>query len=122
MSHLTKEFIEKQRKLLLSQKSSILNHMKLNEIEDLRPDPDQIVEEVEKGQVYASQSLSMNLRERELKNLHEIEEALYRIEVGSYGICEETGEEITIARLEKIPWVRLSVEAQEEIERSQMAA
>jgi DnaK suppressor protein len=118
----SQEFIDQQKNTLLKTKSEILNHMRTHEIEDLQPQADQVVEEVDKSQVYVSQRMSMELRERELKRLHEVEEALYRIEEGSYGLCEETGEPINEKRLEKIPWVRLSIEAQEELERNSIAA
>lgn len=117
-----KSFLEKQKNALLHLKSSILNHMRTHTIDELQPDRDQVVEEVDQSQVAMSQQMSMELRERELKRLHEVEEALYRIEEGSYGICEESGEAISKKRLEKLPWVRLSIEAQEEEERHMRAA
>ena len=51
--------------------------------------------------------------------LREIEEALQRIEDGTYGICEVTGEEINLERLRAIPTARLSVQAQEQMESGQ---
>jgi DnaK suppressor protein len=61
--------------------------------------------------------LSFGLRERELYQLREIEAALMRIEMGSYGICEDTDEPIGKKRLEKMPWTRLSIQAAEAEER-----
>ncbi|WP_127716415.1 TraR/DksA family transcriptional regulator [Halobacteriovorax sp. HLS] len=116
--YFSEEFLDDQRAMLLKLKSDILNHMRTHEIEDISPDPDQVVEEVDKSQVYTSQRMSMELRERELKRLHEIDEALYKLEEGQYGLCEETGEPIGEKRLQKIPWVRLSIEAQEDYERN----
>lgn len=49
--------------------------------------------------------------------VYEIEEALKRIERGSYGVCELTGKTIPKARLEAIPWTRFTVEAQAQLER-----
>src|SRR6478672_11028061 len=49
--------------------------------------------------------------------LYEIEEAIKRIENGSYGVCEVTGKPIPKARLEAIPWTRFSAEAQRQLER-----
>lgn len=48
--------------------------------------------------------------------LREIEEALQRIEDGSYGVCEITGEDINLERLRAIPTARLSIAAQEKLE------
>ena len=50
--------------------------------------------------------------------IYEIEEALKRIEKGTYGICEETGKTIPKARLEAIPWTRYTVDAQTQLERN----
>lgn len=49
--------------------------------------------------------------------VYEIEEALKRIEKGSYGVCELTGKPIPHARLEAIPWTRFTVQAQAQLER-----
>jgi len=49
--------------------------------------------------------------------IYEIEEALKRIERGTYGVCELTGKQIPKARLEAIPWTRFTVEAQAQLER-----
>ena len=62
-------------------------------------------------------SLELRTRDRERKLIRKIEEALERIEDGSYGYCLETGEEIGIKRLEARPVATLSLEAQERRER-----
>jgi RNA polymerase-binding transcription factor DksA len=49
--------------------------------------------------------------------VYEIDEALKRIQRGTYGICELTGKPIPKARLEAIPWTRFTVEAQSQLER-----
>jgi RNA polymerase-binding transcription factor DksA len=49
--------------------------------------------------------------------IYEIEEALKRIERGTYGICELTGKPIPKTRLDAIPWTRFTVEAQSQLER-----
>ena len=62
-------------------------------------------------------SLELRTRDRERKLIRKIEEALKRIDDGSYGYCLETGEEIGIKRLEARPVATLSIEAQERRER-----
>jgi DnaK suppressor protein len=62
-------------------------------------------------------SLELRTRDRERKLIRKIEEALKRIEDGTYGYCLETGEEIGIKRLEARPVATLSIEAQERRER-----
>jgi DnaK suppressor protein len=71
------------------------------------PDPnDRATQESEFG-------LELRTRDRERKLLKKIDSALERIEDGSYGYCEETGEEIGLKRLEARPVATLSLEAQE---------
>jgi DnaK suppressor protein len=62
-------------------------------------------------------SLELRTRDRERKLISKIDAALGRIEDGSYGYCEETGEPIGIRRLEARPIATLSLEAQERHER-----
>jgi len=62
-------------------------------------------------------SLELRTRDRERKLIAKIDAALERIEDGSYGYCEDTGEPISIRRLEARPIATLSLEAQERHER-----
>ena len=62
-------------------------------------------------------SLELRTRDRERKLIRKIDDALKRIDDGSYGYCLETGEEIGIKRLEARPVATLSLEAQERRER-----
>jgi DnaK suppressor protein len=61
--------------------------------------------------------VELRTRDRYRKLLSKIDSALRRIEDGSYGFCEETGEPIGVARLEARPVATLSIEAQERHER-----
>jgi len=62
-------------------------------------------------------ALELRTRDRERKLLSKISAALLRIEDGSYGYCEETGDPIGVKRLEARPIATLSLEAQERHER-----
>lgn len=62
-------------------------------------------------------ALELRTRDRQRKLISKIDEALRRIEDGSYGWCEETGEPIGLARLDARPIATLSLEAQERHER-----
>jgi DnaK suppressor protein len=62
-------------------------------------------------------NFQLRARDRERKLLSKIDEALRRIEDGSYGYCEETQEPIGLKRLEARPIATLSIEAQERHER-----
>ena len=62
-------------------------------------------------------ALELRTRDRQRKLISKIDEAMRRIEEGSYGYCEETGEPIGVARLDARPIATLSLEAQERHER-----
>lgn len=62
-------------------------------------------------------ALELRTRDRERKLISKINEALLRIDDDSYGYCEETGEPISVARLDARPIATLSLEAQERHER-----
>lgn len=64
-------------------------------------------------------SLELRARDRDRKLLNKIDAALDRINEGSYGYCEETGEPIALGRLEARPIATLSIEAQERHERKE---
>jgi DnaK suppressor protein len=64
-------------------------------------------------------ALELRTRDRERKLISKINSALEKIDEGTYGYCEETGEPISIARLEARPIATLSLEAQERHERKE---
>lgn len=71
----------------------------------------------DRAQAEADRALELRTRDRARKLIAKIDEALRRIEDGSYGYCEETGEPISVRRLEARPIATLSIEAQERHER-----
>ncbi len=62
-------------------------------------------------------SIELRARDRQRKLIAKIDSALRRIEEGTYGYCEETGEPISLKRLDARPIATLSIEAQERHER-----
>ena len=62
-------------------------------------------------------SIELRARDRQRKLIAKIDAALQRIEDGTYGYCEETGEPISLKRLDARPIATLSIEAQERHER-----
>jgi len=66
------------------------------------------------------QEFALGLMDGERKLLKEIDDSLVRIEAGTYGICEGTGELIATARLEAQPWARYCVEYALKIEKGQV--
>ncbi len=67
----------------------------------------------------SDRALELRTRDRQRKLIAKIDDALKRIEDGTYGFCEETGEPIGIARLDARPIATLSLEAQEMHERQE---
>ena len=65
----------------------------------------------------AERQLELRTRDRQRKLISKIDAALLRIDDGTYGYCEETGEPISLRRLEARPIATLSIEAQERHER-----
>ena len=57
--------------------------------------------------------IHLKLKQTDAKILIAIEEALQRVEAGSYGVCRDCGDEISKARLEAIPWTRVCISCKE---------
>jgi DnaK suppressor protein len=71
----------------------------------------------DRASVETDRALELRTRDRARKLISKIDQALQRVDSGSYGYCEETGEPIGIRRLEARPIATLSIEAQERHER-----
>lgn len=71
----------------------------------------------DRASVETDRALELRTRDRARKLITKINQALQRIEAGTYGYCEETGEPIGLKRLEARPIATLSIEAQERHER-----
>ena len=91
---------------LLKESSNTLNNLQKEE-NVRRPDlADRVTEEIER-------SFELRTRDRERKLIAKIDEAIKKIDSADYGYCEETGDPISIKRLEARPIATLSLEAQE---------
>lgn len=62
-------------------------------------------------------TISLEVTTKEFKLLKQIDRALEKIEDGTYGICDITGEDIPIPRLEAVPYATMTVKAQEKVEK-----
>ena len=106
-----KRLVEECKRKLLESKADILNRVK-----DTRRDlhfEDKGGDEADQTVRVLAESETLTLHERLRSQLLDIELALARIEAGTYGICEETEEQIEPERLLAIPWTRLSIEGAE---------
>jgi DnaK suppressor protein len=71
----------------------------------------------DRASVETDRALELRTRDRARKLISKIDQALQRVENGTYGFCEDTGEPIGLRRLEARPIATLSIEAQERHER-----
>jgi DnaK suppressor protein len=108
--------LEYFRQKLLAWKEDILRESR-ETIGNLQTETENHPDLVDRASSEADRALELRTRDRQRKLISKIDDALRRIEDGSYGYCEETGEPIGIARLEARPTATLSVEAQERHER-----
>lgn len=110
---------EKFKTLLLEHKMRIQNGTILTSKDDLHISSDDLADESDIASNVINQHVSMNMRHRELNKLRAINEALYRIENGGYGHCEDCDDPIAMKRLENQPWATLCITHAEEFERVQ---
>lgn len=120
MSDFSEKFILAQKSKLLAEKERIANSFKSFAQETKQEGENHVTEDGDLAQKHLDQKLSISLREKDLHTLREIDIALRKVEDGSYGYCEETGEPIRQKRLEKRPWAKYSLEYAEQVEREQL--
>lgn len=104
------------RKKLLQWKEDILRSNR-ETIRHLQNESEQHSDMGDRATFETDKSLELRARDRQRKLVGKIEDALERIDAGSYGYCEDTGEPISLKRLDARPVATLSVEAQERHER-----
>lgn len=110
--------IEFFRKLLIQWREELIAESEKT-LNKLKEEKDRSIEAVDQGSDESSTAFELRTRDRYRKLLKKIEHALERIKDGTYGFCEETGEEIGIKRLMARPVATLSIEAQERHEREE---
>lgn len=97
------------RSELLRESNETLSHLQETGLQE--PDI------ADRASLETDRALELRTRDRERKLIAKIDEALERVENGTYGYCEDTGEPISLRRLEARPIATLSIEAQERHER-----
>lgn len=106
------------RRKLLDWKQSILEENK-GTIEHMQEGTRNIPDVADRASEETDRALELRTRDRQRKVVAKIDAALRRIEAGTYGCCEETGEPISLKRLDARPIATLSLEAQERHERKE---
>lgn len=109
-------FIERQRALLLEERATYVD-----QAQSLRAEAESLIEEMEPGDIQfdeesgeggtvtVDRERDLALSAQALAAVEEIDDALRKIERGTYGICENCGELIPSARLEALPYARLCI-------------
>ena len=104
------------RRKLLAWKEDIRNESK-ETLVNLQNENTNLPDIADRASSETDRSIELRARDRQRKLISKIEAAIKRIEDGSYGYCEETGEPISLKRLDARPIATLSIEAQERHER-----
>ena len=116
-------FEQRQREKLLALKDTLLDSMNGVAKDSLRSRAEGSeasafgMHQADAGSDAYDRDFALSLLSQEQDSLYEIDEALKRIEIGTYGICEMSGKVIPHARLEALPFTRYTVECQAELEK-----
>jgi len=119
----TRAFLDRQKKRLLELRDHFLDQMQSVAQDSLRSRSENNEasavgqHQADAGSDAYEKDFALSLLSQEQDALYEIEEALKRIEVGSYGVCEMSNKFIPHARLEAIPFARFTVECQQQLEK-----
>ncbi|HJY39984.1 MAG TPA: RNA polymerase-binding protein DksA [Steroidobacteraceae bacterium] len=114
--YMGKEQLEHFRQILNTWKRDLMNEVDRT-VDHMKDEAANFPDPNDRATQESEFSLELRTRDRERKLIRKIDEAIKRIEDGTYGYCVETGEEIGIKRLEARPVATLCVEAQERRER-----
>lgn len=120
-------FLRKQKAKLLQLRDTLLDSMMGVSRDTLRSRAEGSeasafgMHQADAGSDAYDRDFALSLLSQEQDALYEIEEALKRIEGGTYGVCEMSGKPIPHARLEAIPFARFTVECQTQIEKQKKA-
>lgn len=104
------------RRKLTNWKEEILRESR-GTIQNLQAETTPFADLADRASTEAERQLELRTRDRQRKLIAKIEAALRRLDDGSYGFCDETGEPISLKRLDARPIATLSIEAQERHER-----
>lgn len=121
-SPFSSEQLAKYREILVKKREELVGDVSNMEEEALRGGGSGSLSHVpqhmaEQGSEAYDQSLSLDLAAADRRLIKEIDDAITRIDAGTFGICEYTGKPIRVERLNELPWARYSIEAARELER-----
>lgn len=114
-----KEVLKRFKKLFEQQKANVLYNDKVIR-DDFAVSGDDRMDDVDQASSDVEQSLRMRLRNREMLLIKKVDEALKRIEDGTFGICHSCENDIEIRRLEARPTATLCIACKEDEERREL--
>ncbi len=112
--------LEHFRKLLQKKLDDLLGEADKT-LEDMTDMDDHFPDPTDRATVESDRSFELRIRDRERKLIKKIKKSLEKIDEGTYGICEECGEEIGIKRLEARPVTTLCIECKSRQEKEEKA-
>lgn len=116
---LSKAQEDKFKKRLIDLRNQITQTLNITTEDVKRPDEatGYSQHQADQGTDDFDRTISLSLTNKEFEILRQIDRALEKIDEHTYGVCDVTGEEIPIARLEAIPYATMTVKAQEKFEK-----
>lgn len=110
--HMDQKSLNRFKKVLLEEKQRVMNSSRKN-LDDIKVDTDDLPDETDLAATEVSQTLAFKLRDRERLLLSKIDQALAKIDDGSFGVCEDCEEPIEPKRLEARPVSSLCIACKE---------
>jgi len=111
--------LKRFKKILDDSKKAVLSSARKTLAEEATFDTDDLPDEIDLASSEYQQSMVFRLRDREKYLLEKIERALERINDGTFGVCEQCDEEISVKRLEARPVTTLCIRCKEEQEKEE---
>jgi DnaK suppressor protein len=111
LEYFRQKLLDWKRELIKESSETIANTLQETELQ--KPDL------ADRASAETDHALELRTRDRERKLINKINSAIQRIDQGEYGYCEETGDEIGVARLEARPVATMTLEAQERHEKNE---
>jgi DnaK suppressor protein len=118
---LRKRDLKKFKKILTEKKVKLLRQARRTLTEDMQLDPNELPDEMDLASTEYLQSFTFRLRGREKTFLKKIDHALAKIDDGTFGICEQCEEPISIKRLQARPETTMCIRCKEEQEQEEKA-
>lgn len=116
---LKKTQVDKFKQRLLALRNQLMQTIEVSSQDVKRPDEatGYSQHQADQGTDDFDRTISLQVTSKEYEMLRQIERALEKIDEESYGVCDVTGEEIPLPRLEAIPYATMTVKAQEKFEK-----